>query len=140
MPNQCHATVTGAEVVTSRWFSICLCSDALTGWRKTIEIGIATPTVDPGVGATLLIATPGPTDFLCFFEGDAAADGEAEPLADALGELDGIDDADDEELEFPEPVVESEDVQPAAKRRTTATQRASMRQRLTCSVVDAMEP
>jgi hypothetical protein len=77
---------------------------------------------------------------LCFFDGDAAADGEAESRADALGEPGPLGDADDEELEFPEPVVESEDVQPAARRRTVARQRTSMRQRLMCSVVGAMEP
>jgi hypothetical protein len=118
-----------------------LCSDGLTGWRKTIEIGIATPTVDPVVGATLLIGTSGPADlFLCFFEGDSVADGEAEPLADALGEPGGVNEADDEGLESAEPVVESEDEQPAAETVTTATQRTSMRQRLKCSVMDAMDP
>ncbi len=59
-PNQCQAPVTGTDVVSLMCFSMRFRAEGFTGCVKTIEIGIATPTVVPLSGAMLSRSIGGP--------------------------------------------------------------------------------
>src|SRR5690348_15110159 len=59
-PNQCQAPATGLEAVTFMCFSTVARAFAATGFVKTTEIGMATPTVVPVCGVIVSSSIGGP--------------------------------------------------------------------------------
>src|SRR4051812_4896252 len=63
-PNQCQAPATGCEALTFMCFSTVARAFAATGFVKTTEIGMATPTVVPVCGVIVSSSIGGPPAFV----------------------------------------------------------------------------